>query len=1271
MNDNNLKILDQIPLVDVLAGWRHTAQRTNAKGTVAYYLCPWHDDHDPSLVVESKTRDGATAPMFKCYVCGATGYGAVQLAARLMGKPGGRIPDEEMPEVLTELATRCSVELEEETDAEGRRWQTRLRSEITGWSEFRKTELQYADWDGITPILEPGEWTIESLKALGLKVEMSSHKAGKDEVSATAPAEIKTGDVITDFDPDTGEALYRCSFGAGFYGDPKKAEVKTVSEWGREVERLFHVQPVARVIRRKENKEQGGYFVHITKGSRTYPIFMFQYDFGTKKYEPRDVYGNKWIWVGKDENVDAGHQWYGDATLEDFLKDGVMPEQDKRHPYVEIDDKEKKTKQIRFGKIVLCSGPRDAIAVYSHSDAHVVWLNSEQAGFDAKGGAMRPNRWLRALLRKLQSVCVEGGLYVCYDEDETGLKASQAIALNNPQVHWLRLPKELGQVMAGKTIQTPPLTPPLEGRGMPTDGGTADSGSLEGQGMPTDVGIADSGSLEGRGIPTDVGTADSGSLEGRGMPTDGGTADSGSLEGQGMPTDGGTVDSGSLEGRGMPTDTMAAATPRPFEGRGRGGVKAPKPLKDATDFVTRFAEVERLMPADLQHDDPAEWFENAMFDTPTCKFWQWESERKEQDGSSRARYKFDLRNTPVFLRARGIVRRVMQSGDESFSRFFMLGNDHTYYELFVGQKGSNKLVPQIRDIMAEWLRAHSEFNDKKGALSRAIYSAKLETGIMESIETMDFDEKSFGEDFDHFFFHNTAVRVTKDEIKLVPYSTMKQWTNQDAILEGDFHITDRLWHVEEMPYYQAELAKHEAILKAAQVEDEIKQENMRWDQYEQLWHYRLVMDRPLEQMPLHFRFLYNTCRIFWEKEKTQELTKTERQVQDMYFIAMLHAIGSALVRFRSANRQQFIHITDNGTRREDLASGGTGKTAILELFALVRRVLGIDGKALEGSNIILEQELGKVIPGLHNIACIDELPQGFSPKKLYNLPLSVTSRGMYRASVKLTGDDVPKIVISSNEQIDLSSESTSRRAYQILVGDWYHPRSMDGSRPAHTPADDFRSEGVKEIAHNLPPQILNDARNLLLQCCQLFLQLPEVTFTPPRDSRALLRQALAASKDEQFTRWIAGYLSDKRHLGIPIAERELIISLLDFCGIEVGAKTLLSGRARIKNNLDEYLRTSPYVANPNIVMHSNTDHQCGYRRCATWQYPMNPDKTIKTDKDGNRLPRELVKKAPYLKTYYFYRKGQVPFHDFDPAHIGDKDYVQPAPETDPDEVKSE
>lgn len=1136
MNEQNIHKLNALPLEEVMRGWGYVPRRESESS--AWYICPWHDDHNPSLKVDKELRNGATDLGFKCFGCGQEGYGAVQLAARLMGFPAGQVHKENLGQVLDSLAMRCNVELQQENGE--RNHYDILRTALVGWKEFCQQEPEYAEMAEGEARFERGEWTEESLKALGMKVELASRRAKKTDISVDGSApEIKIGDWITQYDPDSGEPLYRCSFGKDFYRGQGKAESRTIASWGEEVEQTFGVKPVSRFMQRII-PEKGGAVVRIVKATKNYPIFMFEYPWGIKKYEPRDIYGsNKWTWWNVKDDADLYHRWYADAALTEALE-GAVPEQDDRHPYAfEKDGKD--TNKIRFERVVLCSGPRDAIAVFSHCTAHVIWLHSEQAGFDKKN---KPNRWLRTLVAKLQKITKPGGLYVCYDEDATGLSASQAIALNNPQIRWLRLPKELNMIANGKSPN--------------------------------------------------------------------------------------------------------------------------RKCKDVTDFVTRFSDTESLMPEEVQHDDPVEWFENALFDTPSCQFWQYESERKDKDGTSRNRYKFDLRNTPVFLRARGVVRRIMNQGKESFSRFFLLGNDNTYTECYPGAKGSNKLVAQARDLMAEWLRAHKEYNDEKGALSRAIYSAKLEQSALETIEQMDFDEKSYGEDFDHFFFQNTAVRVDAKDVKAVPYPQMKWLTNSEAILEGDFKVLPQMWHVEVSPYYETERLKHEEILSISKTTEERAQENMRWDQWESLWHYRLVTDKPMEEMPMHFRFLYNTSRIFWDKEMAgQELTATERQVQDMYMIAMLHAIGSALVRHRSANRQQYIHITDNGTRREDLASGGTGKTAILELLALMRRMMKVDGKALEDGSVKLGQELDKVVPGLHNIVALDELPQGFSPKQLYNYTLSLTSRGLYRASVVLEGDDLPKFVVASNEQLDLSSDSTSRRTYQVLVSDWYHPRSMDGSRPAHTPADDFRKQyGIKEVARNLPNALLNEARNLLLGCVQLFFQLPDETLRPPRDSRALLRQALAASKDEQFTRWIAAYLSDKRHIGMPIAQRELAISLLDYCGVMVGEKTIKAAYKRIRDNLDDYIKTSIYVVDPPVVLLTPTDRENHYRQCAAWQYPKADDKySIALDKEGNRLPRELKMSK---RVYYFYQKGRVPRHFYEQGHEGDKDYVQCAPDVDPE-----
>lgn len=1158
--EDRIDILNAIPLVEVMRGWGYVPVRDGESS--ATYRCVWHSpDEHPSLVVGKKPMKDARDPGFKCFGCGHEGFGAIQLAAQLLGLPEGPVAKKELTRVMDELEARCYVELPEQED--GKKHYDTLRTSLAGWDEFCRQEPQHADMTENEARFERGEWTEEGLKALGLKVELATRRAKKADITEYrnngTTAEIKVGDMMTLFDPDSGEPMYRCSFGRDFYRGTQKAETRTIAGWGEEVERLFGIQPVSRFLRRRKPEGKGGAVVRIVNATRNYPIFVFRYTWGDKKYEPRDTYGNKWAWFNVAEDADLYHQWYADAALTDALE-GAVPEQDERHPFEPEKDKDgKPTGKIRFRRVVLCSGPRDAIAVYSHSDAHVIWLHSEQAGFDKKN---RPNRWLRSLIKKLQGVTAEGGLYVCYDEDATGLAASQAIALNSPQVRWLRLPRELTQIEMGTARHNNDMT----------------------------------------------------------------------------------------------------------KYRNNEVKKAAKTLKDVTDFVTHFAEVEGKMPSEVQHDDPAEWFDNALYDTPSCKFWQFESARKEEDGTTRNRYKFDLRNTPVFLRARGMVRRFVQQGKDSFNRYFILGNDNIYTECFASAKGSGKLVSQARDLMAEWLRAHKECNDEKGALSRAIYSAKMEQGVMESIEQVDFDEKSFGEDFDHFFFKNTAVLVTKDEVRTVPYGQMKWWTNAEAVLDGNFTVLKQDWHVIVNPLYKEKQEEHEELLRIAATSEERAQENMRWDSWSSLWHYLLRLDKPLEEMPPHFRFLYNTSRIFWEKEQGgAELTQAEKQVQDMYFIAMLHALGSALARHRSANRQQFIHITDNGTRREDLASGGTGKTAILELLGLMRKVLSIDGKSLEGGNIVLEQELGKVVPGIHNIVCLDELPDKFSPKKMYNYPLSVTSRGLYEGSVKLTGDDLPKFVVASNEQIDLSSDSTSRRDYQVLVSDWYHPRSMDGARPAHTPADDFRKEGMKEVSRNLSPTLLNEARNLLVGCLQLFFQLPDETIRPPRDSRALLRQALAASKDEQFTRWIAGFLADKRHIATPIAQRELAISLLDYCGTTVGEKTLKSAYKRIRDNLQDYIRTSVYVVDPHVVLLTPSDRERSYRQCATWQYPRAKDGySIALDENGNRMPRELVKKAPYPRVYYFYRKSRIPKHFYEPGHEGDEDYVQAAPETDPE-----
>lgn len=157
--------------------------------------------------------------------------------------------------------------------------------------------------------------------------------------------------------------------------------------------------------------------------------------------------------------------------------------------------------------------------------------------------------------------------------------------------------------------------------------------------------------------------------------------------------------------------------------------------------------------------------------------------------------------------------------------------------------------------------------------------------------------------------------------------------------------------------------------------------------------------------------------------------------------------------------------------------------------------------------------------------------------------------------------------------------------------------------------------------------------------------------------------------DIEFINWLNRYLIDREdnpHFGVPIAEKELVISWLDFQGKEVNNKSLTKTKAEVREKLDKYLPSS-YVCNPPVVLKTPTDKQKRSRQCAAWRYPLSKETgEILTDKEGHRLPRILVKKASYDRIYYFYRKSDIPNKPYDKNHIGDSDYVQEAPKDDPE-----
>ncbi|MCI6830100.1 MAG: hypothetical protein MR924_12760, partial [Prevotella sp.] len=964
------------------------------------------------------------------------------------------------------------------------------------------------------------------------------------------------------------EPLYHCSIDREYWRG--RGEALTAQQWGEVLEKEFSTYPVGTFITSPVTVTNGGGKVSLKIHSRqTYPIFAMTYEWGVKKYEPRASKTHKWYW-SKVEGLAT--KVYGDSVAIAAMRQAAKSAEDnteapwfthslkdRRHPLVVTQrDAEKNPLKAKMKRLVLCSGPRDAMQMWAATDAHVLWLHNELAGI--KDGVVED--WLKALLVRMSNVAMD--VYVCYDLDNTGETCSASIALENANVHWVRLPREMKEIT----------------------------------------------------IP----------------------------------------------------------------GKEKGDVKR---LKDVTDFVTRFHQIQKRFAPDLRKSNPSEALMRLLKNALTMQFWiDKPTTKKDKDGEREAnvRYVLSVANLLQFLNAKGIRCTQDEHGQRAF---YQLSYNNTYCYLDTSRAGS-QLESVCRTAMLNWIDAHITDEDApyKANLVNTIFTGKgLDPRTMNTMPSTPVNEHSWGEDFDCFFFANGAVRVTKDDIKLVSYEQLPYATNQECILPGDFSFVRQPWCIIIHPKYEVEKQRHEEISKQCSTPAMRAAENRRWIQWEQLWKYKLVMDKPLSEMPLHFRFLYNLGRIFWEKESFGEkLTATELQMQDMHFINKVHAIGYAITRHRSRARQQIVHLTDYAVSDENKASGRNGKSAVIDMLGAVRpSSANVAGKSINGNNITLALMLGDVVAGVHSVVGIDELPDGFKAEELYNAPVSLVCKTLYKQPVTMRGEDVPKLFIASNKPFDRSSGSTKGRIYPCFTSDYYHAATDDGRWLDFAPKDEFQKEyGVQEVANGLPDDLLNELRNLLLACAQFFFQHPTDTILPPTESRSMRRELYAMTKDSALTDWLIAYFEDtpdNPHFGQPIPPQEMAISLLDSESEAVNYTSIEKAKKRIMKYLKPCLNRMGVVMDPDVVLNTASYRRHGGRHMRAWLTQLDADgkpieQTVKNKyrreiSTGMRVPREM---SQHIFVHYFYRNrpGEVPTKPIEEGHEGDKEYVQPAAAVDPE-----
>lgn len=387
-----------------------------------YYCCPFHDDRHPSFSIEKQNEESdCHVQRFVCASCGTAGAGALALQALFMNR------SETDEEVIASAASVFGIV------PEGREEQSHY-SRTTEVPVQRHYSFEYNECISDA-----------DLEALGCLRRMA-YTTYYDDDGMPVRTPIRDAE---------GNPRFVYSWGDGFYSsdDARYEDDPEYVNFDRtELTRVFGLRSVRAFTTAAKANRKGEVKSYRVASSPSYPILNFVYGSPEqpwgKKYEPYYRPGHKGIkfmfWYGEGtRRPKLAEQIYGDVDVMTYLESGEIRESKvggKAVPlflHTEVNASGDTVTASRFRDLIICSGPRDAMSVYFHSSAHVVWFNSETTDIS----------W--DTFERLRACCEN--MYICYDIDRTGIEESNRLAMKFFGLRVIRLPKALAKVVDRRT----------------------------------------------------------------------------------------------------------------------------------------------------------------------------------------------------------------------------------------------------------------------------------------------------------------------------------------------------------------------------------------------------------------------------------------------------------------------------------------------------------------------------------------------------------------------------------------------------------------------------------------------------------------------------------------------------------------------------------------------------------------------------------------------------------------------------------------------------
>lgn len=514
----------------------------------------------------------------------------------------------------------------------------------------------------------------------------------------------------------------------------------------------------------------------------------------------------------------------------------------------------------------------------------------------------------------------------------------------------------------------------------------------------------------------------------------------------------------------------------------------------------------------------------------------------------------------------------------------------------------------------------------------------------------------YGRHVEHFFYDNGALRITENEITLLPYDMID--FNVERVEKLHWNVTplkEVPFEIKENPAYRKRL---ERIKQKQEQKDDNGQPLYTLSQLENekndlaLWaqSHRWLVDwkgKHEDELWPTLRVLRGFANEEWKKE--QELLhdgrqfSTEEQMElDARFANLVFCLGRMLWRYRDSKSNCISYLIENEVSAANRAEGGSGKSTFVRIFAgCAAHVLNINGRDLI-NNKEFSANLAEYQHHKHRIVHWEDVDATLDFGKLYNLTTGDFSvRYMYKDRITIPLSEGPGHVVTSNYPLHDLDDSTMRR---VCLGGFSH--RFCGQNIMKNKAARYISDIMPDFNAVSPEKLSATSRNQIAMICAYAVQFV-MRYDEKVDAQKkyMEQRTLTQSLGEAFLRFARVFFAQEHVYGVPIDLDSMLEEYkADFAEASKNKTDSFSPKA-FKRRVLDYCETVGIVMNPpqlfrhadgKVLKKAEQTNYFAHQAWCTRRYFVGRE----WEEDTTIQPKQIRELMRTEHAVYFYRNGK-------------------------------